>query len=79
MEAAARQLFCLQVVAAVMSHHCCHYLLFLRQPVGVVIAGAFVWSVGSFDIFAVHPVSSSAQGSFADPVIVAAVKKHNGM
>lgn len=42
-------------------------------------AGAYVWSVGSFDVFGVHPVSSSSQGSFADSSIIAMAKKQNGM
>jgi hypothetical protein len=45
----------------------------------MTIAGVFVWSVGSFDIFGVHPVSTSSRGSFADPSITAMVKKANGM
>eukprot|EP00878_Enallax_costatus_P029509 GHUV01032004.1.p1 GENE.GHUV01032004.1~~GHUV01032004.1.p1 ORF type:complete len:417 (+),score=79.95 GHUV01032004.1:157-1407(+) len=39
----------------------------------------FVWSVGSFDIFAVHPISSSSQGSFADQYIIDLVRMHNGV
>jgi hypothetical protein len=42
-------------------------------------AGAYVWSVGSFDVFGVHPVSSSSQGTFADSSITAMAKKLNGM
>jgi hypothetical protein len=41
-------------------------------------AGVYVWSVGSFDVFGVHPVSSSSQGTFADPAIIAMAKKQNG-
>lgn len=39
----------------------------------------YVWSVGSFDIFAVHPVSSNSQGTFADQYIIDLVRKHNGV
>jgi hypothetical protein len=39
----------------------------------------FVWSVGSFDVFGVHPGSSSPGGSFADGEIVAAIKRSNGV
>lgn len=41
--------------------------------------GIYVWSVGSFDVFGVHPVSSSSQGTFADPAIIAMAKKQNGV
>jgi hypothetical protein len=41
-------------------------------------AGVYVWSVGSFDVFGVHPVSSSSQGTFADPAIIEMAKKQNG-
>lgn len=36
----------------------------------VRVAGAFLWSVGSFDVAAVHPISSSHEGSYADPAII---------
>lgn len=42
-------------------------------------AGAYVWSVGSFDVFGVHPVSTSSEGSFADSSIIAMTKKLNGV
>jgi len=35
----------------------------------VRIDGAFVWSVGSFDVAGVHPISSSPEGTYADPRI----------
>jgi hypothetical protein len=44
-----------------------------------VVAGVYVWSVGSFDVFGVHPVSSSSEGSFADPAIISMIKKVNGV
>jgi hypothetical protein len=39
----------------------------------------YVWSVGSFDVFGVHPISSSSQGTFADSTIVAMAKRQNAM
>jgi len=44
-----------------------------------VPAGAYVWSVGSFDIFGVHPVSTSSKGTFADRAIIDMVKRNNGV
>uniref|UniRef100_A0A383VY54 Glycoside hydrolase family 42 N-terminal domain-containing protein n=1 Tax=Tetradesmus obliquus TaxID=3088 RepID=A0A383VY54_TETOB len=41
--------------------------------------GVYVWSVGSFDVFGVHPVSSSSEGTFADPAIISMIKKVNGV
>jgi len=48
-------------------------------PPAVNVAGIYVWSVGSFDVFGVHPISTSSQGSFADPAIIGMAKKQNGM
>jgi hypothetical protein len=45
----------------------------------LLLAGVYVWSVGSFDVFGVHPVSSSSEGTFADPAIISMVKKINGV
>eukprot|EP00775_Hariotina_reticulata_P002495 gene2495-2798_t len=41
----------------------------------VRIAGAFVWSVGSFDVAGVHPISSSSEGTYADSQIVGWMKR----
>ncbi|KAF8061065.1 hypothetical protein HT031_004525 [Scenedesmus sp. PABB004] len=41
----------------------------------VKINAAFVWSVGSFDVAGVHPISSSPAGSYADPEIVSWMKR----
>lgn len=46
--------------------------------VAVPCAGVYVWSVGSFDVFGVHPISTSSEGGFADNAVVGMVKKHNG-
>eukprot|EP00775_Hariotina_reticulata_P003580 gene3580-3846_t len=43
------------------------------------VDGAFVWSVGSFDIFGVHPISTSSRGTFADKSIIEIVKRNNGV
>lgn len=45
---------------------------FLRHGGGphIKIDAAFVWSVGSFDVAAVHPISMSQEGTYADPEIV---------
>lgn len=45
------------------SHGCTHV------PPQVKVNGAFMWSVGSFDAAAVHPISTSAEGSFGDAEI----------
>lgn len=34
------------------------------------ITAAFVWSVGSFDVAGVHPISTSNEGSYADQTTV---------
>lgn len=50
-----------------------HNLLgFLRHRGGphVKVDAAFVWSVGSFDVAAVHPISMSPEGTYADAEIV---------
>lgn len=39
---------------------------------------AYVWSVGSFDFFGVHPVSTSNAGTFADSQIAEMVRQLNG-
>ncbi|KAI8467535.1 MAG: hypothetical protein J3K34DRAFT_34565 [Monoraphidium minutum] len=41
--------------------------------------GVFVWSVGSMDVFGVHPLSTTAAGSFEDPQITAMVTRANGV
>lgn len=43
-----------------------------------VVGGIFVWSVGSFDVFGVHPASTTGKGSFSDPDIISSVKRANG-
>jgi hypothetical protein len=50
---------------------------FLRSGGGphVKVDAAFAWSVGSFDVAAVHPVSTSAAGSYADPEIMGWMSK----
>lgn len=45
----------------------------------VKINAAFVWSVGSFDVAGVHPISSSNEGSYADPEIVGWMKRLSAM
>ena len=48
------------------------YLLSFLRTGGsrnVKINAAFVWSVGSFDVAGVHPISTSAEGTYADPEI----------
>jgi hypothetical protein len=58
----------------------CHVLRCSAAAVlAAVFAGVYVWSVGSFDVFGVHPVSSSDEGTFADPAIINMIKKVNGV
>ncbi|WIA43876.1 hypothetical protein OEZ86_010289 [Tetradesmus obliquus] len=45
----------------------------------VKINAAFVWSVGSFDVAGVHPISTSSQGSYADNEIVGWMKRLSAM
>jgi hypothetical protein len=55
-----------------------HNLLgFLRHRGGphVKVDAAFVWSVGSFDVAAVHPISMSKEGTYADAEIVGWMQK----
>jgi hypothetical protein len=55
-----------------------HNLLgFLRHGGGphVKVDAAFVWSVGSFDVAAVHPISMSPEGTYADTEIVGWMQK----
>eukprot|EP00877_Chromochloris_zofingiensis_P008388 jgi/Chrzof1/3802/Cz13g09110.t1 len=41
------------------------------------ISGVYLWNVVSWDVQGLHPASSSKEGSYADPVVTAAIKKHN--
>lgn len=55
------------------------FVEFMRRGKGQQyrVDGAFVWSVGSFDVFGVHPVSSSSQGTSADPEIIKVINQLN--
>ncbi|KAI8466530.1 MAG: hypothetical protein J3K34DRAFT_433433 [Monoraphidium minutum] len=41
------------------------------------VDGIFLWSVGTWDVHGVHPVSSSDQGSFKDGVIAGYIREAN--
>jgi hypothetical protein len=34
------------------------------------VDGAFIWSVGTFDVAAIHPISTSPEGTYADWEVV---------
>lgn len=41
------------------------------------VSHAFLWNIVSWDAQGIHPASSSSEGTYADPVITAAIKAHN--
>ncbi len=41
------------------------------------IDGVFLWSTGSWDVLAVYPESTTAEGSYFDPVVADIVRAHN--
>jgi predicted alpha-1,6-mannanase (GH76 family) len=41
------------------------------------IDGVFLWSTGSWDVLAVYPESTTADGSYFDPVVAEIIEKHN--
>ena len=41
------------------------------------VDGIFIWNDASWDVEAIYPESSSSEGSYRDPVIVAAIEAHN--
>lgn len=43
------------------------------------VDGIYVWSVGTWDVHGVHPVSSSAQGSFASEKIMQEIRVLNAI
>ena len=39
--------------------------------------GCFLWSTGSWDVLAIYPESTSADGSYFDPVVAKIISSHN--
>lgn len=41
------------------------------------VASVFIWSMASWDVLGIYPESTTAQGSYRDPVNADAIKKYN--
>ena len=41
------------------------------------VDGIFLWNDASWDVQGIYPESSSGDGSYRDPVVVAMIEKHN--
>ena len=49
----------------------------LPQKYKFQIDGVFLWSTGSWDVLAVYPESTTAEGSYFDPVVAEIIAAHN--
>ena len=41
------------------------------------VSAVYVWNLGSWDVQAIYPGSSSGEGSFRDPVVAGIINSHN--
>ncbi|GBF95536.1 hypothetical protein Rsub_08517 [Raphidocelis subcapitata] len=48
-----------------------------RGGINYPLSGAYLWSLMSMDPQGIHPATTSGGGTFADPAIADAIKKHN--
>lgn len=57
------------------SLHWMHCALLL--PLSFRVSGVFIWSMASWDVLGIYPESTTDQGSYMDPEILAAVQTYN--